>query len=568
MKKLLFGLLTAAGMIFTACDSGLGNEGNGKEPFVPEISYSPQFLAFESNGGEKEVIITANFKYEVSENTDWIDIEMLETGVNVIAKENKNTYERSASIAIFNEEYDITKFIEIRQAAYIPQIELSQQSIEVGFMSGTYTINITSDCYWEATSKNDWIFVENYIGVAGTKELKFSIERNEETKNREGIIVIKNEDYNLVATLHVVQKSFPSTDHVILYTTSDGKIVTPYNETSFDANIVSNTYENGQGVMIFDAPVTLINSYAFSGERNLTNITIPNSVVTIDFESFSGCISLADIALSSNIANIGRSSFQFCTSLEKITIPDSTTYIGEKAFYGCRSLQNITIGNGLTKIGSEAFTDCSSLKDVYIKDLSAWLKIEMNSYNCNPLLNGAKLYLNGEELTELTIPSDITEIKYGAFENCISLTSVTIPNSVTKINSCAFMNCTSLTDVTIGNSLSSIGYLVFARCTSLTNIIIPDNIKSIGHYAFKECKSLTNITIPQNVTIIEEEAFMDCTSLICIYCRPITPPRGGSDMFRNNAMGRTIYVPSESVNTYKRVEWWADYDYCIEGYNF
>ena len=521
MKKLLF-LLATIGIIFSACENNLRNDSNGKPPFVPEISYSPKFLEFDSKGGKNEIVITANFEYEVSENTDWIDVEMLETGVNVIAKENKNTYERSASIVIFNEEYDITKFIEIRQAAYIPQIELSQQSIEVGFMSGTYTINITSDCYWEATSKNDWIFVENYIGVAGVKELKFSIERNEETKNREGIIVIKNEDYNLVATLHVVQKSFPSTDRVILYTTSDGKIVTPYNETSFDADVVSNTYEYGQGVMVFDTPVTLIDDYAFYGERNLANITIPDSII----------------------------------------------HIGEKAFYGCISLQNITIGNGLTKIGSEAFTDCSSLKDVYIKDLSAWLKIEMNSYNCNPLLNGAKLYLNGEELTELTIPSDITEIKYGAFENCISLTSVTIPNSVTKIDSCAFMNCTSLTDVTIGNSLSSIGYLVFAFCSSLTNITIPDNIKSIGHYAFKGCKSLTNITIPQNVTIIEKEAFMDCTSLICIYCRPITPPRGGSDMFRNNAMGRTIYVPSESVNTYKRVEWWADYDYCIESYNF
>ena len=39
-------------------------------------------------------------------------------------------------------------------------------------------------------------------------------------------------------------------------------------------------------------------------------------------------------------------------------------------------------------------------------------------------------------------------------------------------------------------------------------------------------------------------------------------------MFYNNAYGRKIYVPMESVDAYKSAEWWSEYADAIEGYNF
>ena len=58
--------------------------------------------------------------------------------------------------------------------------------------------------------------------------------------------------------------------------------------------------------------------------------------------------------------------------------------------------------------------------------------------------NGAKLYLNGVELTEATIPSDITTVTENTFYGCTSLTSLTISKRITSIELRAFCNCTSL----------------------------------------------------------------------------------------------------------------------------
>ena len=93
----------------------------------------------------------------------------------------------------------------------IPEIELAQQNIEVEFESAKYEVAITSPYSWEATSKNDWIIVNTKSGIAGSTDLKFSVLHNEELEKREGTIVIKNRDYNLVAELYVTQKPFVPT---------------------------------------------------------------------------------------------------------------------------------------------------------------------------------------------------------------------------------------------------------------------------------------------------------------------------------------------------------------------
>ncbi|MBO7220817.1 MAG: BACON domain-containing protein [Alistipes sp.] len=97
----------------------------------------------------------------------------------------------------------------------IPKIELSQQYIEVDFESAQYSVSVTSPYSWETTSKNDWIIVDTNSGIAGTKELKFSVERNVELDIREGTIVIKNEDANLFVELYVIQRAFIPSDMVV-----------------------------------------------------------------------------------------------------------------------------------------------------------------------------------------------------------------------------------------------------------------------------------------------------------------------------------------------------------------
>ena len=502
---------------------------------------------------------------------------------------------------------------------YVPKIELSRQRIEVDFEPNTYTLSVTSPYSWKAESDNEWIVIESKTGIAGTKELSFKVESNDAEKEREGTIVVKNSNYNLCSELYVIQKAFepkisiePKTlnfasdggmqevaitsnfeyevtvsvdwlaytetddgivvtvsnyteidersaditissekynisktvkvlqnglsdeeygKHVILYTSSNGKKVTPYETARFGANIVSNTYENGKGIIKFDAPVASIGRNAFSGCDSLTSVIIPNGVTEIGEQAFYDCSSLTSVTIGNNVTSIGYAAFSWCSSLTSVTIGNNVTSIGYAAFSWCSSLTSVTIGNNVTEIGKQVFYNCSSL-------------------------------------TSVTIGNNVTSIGNYAFYNCSSLTSVTIPDGVTSIGYAAFSLCSNLTSVTIPDGVTSIEQRAFYNCSSLTSVTIGNNVTSIGNYAFYDCSSLTSITIPDGVVSIGQSAFYNCSSLTSVYCKSTTPPTGGWDMFYNNAFGRKIYVPRNSVNAYRSVSGWSEYYSDIVGYDF
>lgn len=233
------------------------------------------------------------------------------------------------------------------------------------------------------------------------------------------------------------------------------------------------------------------------------------------------------------------------------------TIIDNDAFSGESALTSITIPDGITSIGKSAFYVCISLTSVYITDLSAWCKIAFSNSYSNPCYYGEKLYLNGSELTELTIPSDITKIGSYAFIGCSSLTSVTIPNSVTSIGEETFRYCSSLTSVTIPDTLRSIGSYAFKDCEDLkevhisdlskwcdisyyhtndtfptfigsplmygaklylngsevTDLVIPDDVTTIKAACFYGCSSITSVTIGSNLRQLGAGAFSDCENL-------------------------------------------------------
>ena len=349
-----------------------------------------------------------------------------------------------------------------------------------------------------------------------------------------------------------IEETYPpasiDSNRVIRYTATEE--VVPYNADAFGANIVSNTYENGQGVITFDASVTSIGDLAFTSCSSLTSITIPESVDSIGGAAFAYCRSLTSITIPDSVTSIGKQAFAY-TSLTSVTIPDSVTSIGSSAFDGCTSLTSITIPDSVTSIGDFAFDSCHSLTSVTIPD--------------SVISIGEYAFFGCTSLTSITIGNGVTSIGEAAFYECTKLTSVAIPNSVTSIGSYAFYGCTSLASVTIPDSVISIGDYAFWRCTSLTSVTIGNSVTSIGEYAFCACYSLTSVTIPNSVTSIGVGAFYGCTSLTSVYCKATTPPTGSSNMFDMNASGRKIYVPRESVEAYKAASGWSNYaDYIFE----
>ena len=156
-------------------------------------------------------------------------------------------------------------------------------------------------------------------------------------------------------------------------------------------------------------------------------------------------------------------------------------------------------------IGDNAFYWCWGLKEVHISDLDAWWHIEFADTYSNPLYYAHNLYLNGNPVTELSVPEDITTIDT-RFQNCTSITSVTIPENVTTIGDRAFYQCDSLKSVTIGTGVTTIGVNAFSE-SGLTSVTIPNSVTTIGKNAFFWCDSLKSVTIPNSVTSIGEFAF-------------------------------------------------------------
>lgn len=87
-------------------------------------------------------------------------------------------------------------------------------------------------------------------------------------------------------------------NNCIHYTSSDNHIIELRDQSVFDANIISNTCENFQGVIRFDREVTKIGAYAFKDCNRLTRISIPESITEIGNEAFIDCMQLKKVDIT------------------------------------------------------------------------------------------------------------------------------------------------------------------------------------------------------------------------------------------------------------------------------
>ena len=159
--------------------------------------------------------------------------------------------------------------------------------------------------------------------------------------------------------------------------------------------------------------------------------------------------------------------------------------------------------------------------------------MKFTDWASNPLAYAHHLFINGEEVKDLVIPTNVTSIGNYAFSSCTGLTSITIPNSVTSI----------------GNS-------AFSGCTSLTSIIIPNCVDSIGGNTFNGCTGLASVSIGCGVTSIGSRTFANCNELVEIFCYAEIIPYS-SDIFRNSDIQyATLHVPTDLIGAYRSTEPW------------
>lgn len=112
-------------------------------------------------------------------------------------------------------------------------------------------------------------------------------------------------------------------------------------------------------------PVTSIADSTFRYFRDIKEVFIPDSVVSIGEFAFDNCSRLEKVTMSKNVTEIGEYAFANCNHLERIEIPQGVTVIENSLFYNDYCLEEIVIPHSVTKIKRRAFSACSELEIIY-----------------------------------------------------------------------------------------------------------------------------------------------------------------------------------------------------------
>jgi hypothetical protein len=142
--------------------------------------------------------------------------------------------------------------------------------------------------------------------------------------------------------------------------------------------------------------------------------------------------------------------------------------------------------------------------------------IGSNTYKVNSI--GARAFLDGTLISDVTLPNTIDSIGENAFSGCNRITALTFPTDLKFIGDFAFMRCTSLLSADLSaTSLKAIGNGLFKDCTRLSALQLPVTISYIGNNAFSGCSALESLDFSKMpIAVIGKMAFMSCTHLTSI----------------------------------------------------
>lgn len=273
-----------------------------------------------------------------------------------------------------------------------------------------------------------------------------------------------------------------------------------------------------------------------------------------------------------------------------ITVAGNTynvTAVAATSFQANKTITSVSIPASITKIDTDAFRNLSGLKTLYIQNLTAWCAIEFANGNANPIYNvfptstsrWGKVYVNGQQTTELTIPEGTTSIGR-AFYGFKALTAVTLPSSLEILGDQSFSNCVNLTEVVIPENVQSAGSAFFGcsslkkatlkggvktlkntfyGCKALESVNLPEGVESIGSMTFSSCSALTTISLPSTVTELGMMAFDSCTGLTEIRSAATVPPTAGMYAFDGVETTIPVYVPAGSIDAYKGAAEWQNF---------
>lgn len=266
--------------------------------------------------------------------------------------------------------------------------------------------------------------------------------------------------------------------------------------------------------------VETIEAYAFQNCSMLTAIDIPDNVTTIKTYTFDGCTALTDIKLPSKLEVIENNAFYISKyeseQKRNIVLPASLTSIGSQSF--CYAEIHPT-GSVPPTLAAGAFGQNVTVVIDYLELLAAYSNADVwkdyvtggPTFEADGLTYQAK---SDSEAELIAIPEDMKSITVPETVNCgtYQLTVTSIKDYIFAENGWTQLSDKYETEeIYIKAQLATLGMQQFPA--SLRRVELPQSLKRIENNTFERCGLLESIILPDNVTFIGDYAFNGCEQL-------------------------------------------------------
>jgi len=268
------------------------------------------------------------------------------------------------------------------------------------------------------------------------------------------------------------------------------------------ASIGNNAFKNASGVSyLLDLNSPSIGTMAFSGCKNITNLSLGARVSSIGQDAFSGCTGIKKVEL--RCTSLTKASHAFRGVGDELTVMEvgtGMTMLPDEVFIGFGG--KVTLPATVKNIGTSALEGCSLTNS----DLSYLTSLEYVSDRAFSRSNVSAIYI-GQSLAGLS-PT--------AFNDCNGVEKITVARSDMAVivnNGTSKFSGISNTgaELILGSNVYHIGDNVFNGATVISSVDL-SNITSIGKASFKGT-TITELTLPEGLTKIGSESFADIPEL-------------------------------------------------------
>lgn len=247
---------------------------------------------------------------------------------------------------------------------------------------------------------------------------------------------------------------------------------------------------------------------------------------------------MTDVFVSDGIKSLGNGAFSY-QSMTSISLPETLTRIGQASFLECNLLSEINIPSKISELLPHTFDGCRGLKSIDLKNVTSI------GQNC--------FYRSG--LVNLNLPNSVKNLGTLSFQSSVSLEAVSIGSGIQVIGSGAFQDCSKLSRVEIPSTVQTILEDAFRDCTGITELIIQEGLRTVDSGCFSGCIGLKEVTLPASLTSIRTNnssgIFVVCDELTTVTLKMENPPERTENLFLNCKKLSKIIVPKGSLSKYK-----------------